>query len=150
MEFTRRSGPGGQHRNKVETAVVLKHRPTGIIVEANERRSQSENREQAVRRLRMALALRVRAQASGTDVPSLLWKSRCVGGRVRVNPSHEDFAPLLAEALDVLWLEAGDVNRGAEKLGCTPSQLVKLLREEPEALSRLNVLRRENELRPLK
>ena len=54
---TRRSGPGGQHRNKVETAIVLLDPETGISAEAAERRSQAENRRVAIFRLRLNLAL---------------------------------------------------------------------------------------------
>lgn len=49
-------GPGGQHRNKTESAVRLVHGPTGVTVTATERRSQAQNRGAALERLRAALA----------------------------------------------------------------------------------------------
>lgn len=55
VEFTRGSGPGGQHRNKTESAVRLRHRPTGLVAQASERRSQSQNLGVALARLRVLL-----------------------------------------------------------------------------------------------
>lgn len=65
IKTTRGSGPGGQHRNKTETAVVVKHKPTGLTVRSEDSRSQEANRQNALALLRARLWEIQQAQVVG-------------------------------------------------------------------------------------
>ena len=58
VQAHRASGPGGQHRNKAETAVRLVHLPSGVSVEGKDERSRAQNLRKALQRLREKLARR--------------------------------------------------------------------------------------------
>jgi len=68
VEFLRASGPGGQHRNKRETGVRLRHPDAGVVVSATERRSRSQNQSLAFER--MAARLEALAHRDAPRVPT--------------------------------------------------------------------------------
>ena len=148
VSHTKGSGPGGQHRNKVATAVLLKHGPTGLTGSASESRSQQTNLAAALFRLRLRFALEQRCAADPEAAPSALWRGRCKGGKLRVNEAHADFPSLLAEALDRIW-QAQEVKAAAEQLGVSSSQLIRFLKQEPRAIQFVNALRASQGLSPL-
>src|SRR5215471_5713076 len=107
VDTYRASGPGGQKRNKTSSAVRLRHPPTGLLVIAEESRSQHENRARALRRLRQALYLKWRDELSPEALASLVSRddyaaARDGGGRLHLGRKDPRFWPVAGLVLDVL------------------------------------------------
>ena len=101
--------------------------------------------------MRVELAIAVRAPCDGeVSAPSSCWQRRVRGGKLSVSADHEDFPALLAEALDTLHHLSWDVGAAAERLHCSNSQLIKLLKLDHRALQQLNAAREALGLKQLK
>jgi len=145
----RASGPGGQHRNKTDSAVRLAHRPTGVTVTATESRSQHENRARALRRLRKAIALAVRRPPPAAPCPAV---RGAVADRAWPRIGRKSAAYLLtaAEVLDRLAAEEGRVSDVAAAVGASTASLVKFLSLDDDLWQSANRQRQAFGLRPLR
>lgn len=144
----RRGGPGGQHRNKVETGIFITHVPTDCRAEACEKRSQADNQTTAVRRLRVQLALNHREPPAAMQTE--LWKARVRNQKISVSVDHVDFPALLAELFDFLPTVNYSLGDAGEHFGVSSSQLVKFLKSMPVAFIRFNEMRAKSGLKPLR
>lgn len=149
MRRGRTSGPGGQHRNKVQTQVEYVHGPTELSAAAGESRSPARNAKVAMTRLRLVLATHARVLAPPPE-PTELWAARCTKGRVQVNDEHWDFPAVLAEALDQVYECGLDQKSAALRLECSSSQLIKLVAKHAPALRWWNAARTERGMSTLR
>src|SRR5689334_11825281 len=149
----RASGPGGQHRNKTESAIRLRHR-SGVSAIAEDSRSQGENREIALRRLREHLAWQVREPIVLEGyAPSPRLAALVAGGTAPLGAKTKltaNYLVAMAELLDVFAATGAEVAATAARLGISTGATSKLLLHDDRVARTVNQLRTQRGLRPLR
>ena len=152
VDYRRDSGPGGQKRNKVESAVRLTHTTSGVVASAAEDRSQHVNKRRALNRLRTNIAHSVRRPVDldepfdNEECAGLLpWTSaQRVGAKSPLRPRAEQ------ALLDVLDACGGSIGDAATYLGGSTGQLSKVLTKDTRLKDAANAIRRRFDLGPLR
>ena len=166
----RASGPGGQKRNKTDSAVRL-HLPlthggrsasrceapsaeprpcvkglpqAGITVTATESRSQHENRARALRRMRQAIALEIRDPVDLAAYRPSQCMGACIrtGTGLRLGRRDGRYNHVVRELLDLIAGCRVRLSDAAALLGITTANLTTFLRKDPKLLDRVNRMRR--------
>lgn len=154
VDTYRASGPGGQKRNKTSSAVRLRHLPSGLLVIAEESRSQHENKAKALRRLKHALYLRLRDSLTADELSTIAQHPEIaaarVDGRLDVGRKDARFWPAVGVVLDVLDAAQARVSDAAKLLDVSTGNLVAFLQTEPKVWEQANVLRQRHGQKPLR
>jgi hypothetical protein len=157
VDTYRASGPGGQKRNKTSSAVRLRHPPSGLIVIAEESRSQHENRARALRRLRRALYLKLREPVPAEQrEPGRLAARADFGpardgeGRLHLGAKDPRFWPAVGVVLDVLLACEGRLAEAAAALGTTTANLGDFLQCDDKVWQQANHVRAQFGHKPLR
>jgi hypothetical protein len=155
IDTYRASGPGGQKRNKTSSAVRIRHLPSGLLVIAEESRSQHENRAKALKRLRQAFYLKLRETICTEARDSVsqreeLASVRSSTGKLEVGRRDVRFWPVVGLVLDVLEAAEARVSEAAQMLDISTGSLIDFLETDPKVWEQANQLRQRFGHKPLK
>ena len=150
VDTYRASGPGGQKRNKTSSAVRLRHGPTGLLVIAEESRSQHENKAKALKRLRRALFLHLRDPAPPDAAAHPEFAPALADGRLHLAAKDPRFWPAAGLVLDVLQALQARVGETAVALGVSTGNLIDFLQTSPKLWEQANQMRARFGQKPLR
>lgn len=137
LEMYKGSGKGGQKRNKTSTAIRIVHLPTGISATDCSERSQLQNRRNALKKLRLAIAFSVRS-----NPPAVIQNPE-------TGLNNRDYPLWLAQIMDLLHERDYHIKETAETLGVSTARLIKLLYRDPQLWQAVNHARQRLNLQPL-
>lgn len=136
-------GPGGQHRNRTYTGVELKLPLWNLVIRCCDDRSSQVNRSQALKHLRLLLALEKR------EPPPQSWPV-FMGSRGHLNPTNTAYPYFIALSLDQLDADQGQHASCAHHWKLSSTAFLRLLSQEKSVWQKLNDLRSLYGLKPLK
>ncbi len=152
LETYMASGPGGQKRNRTYSAVRATHKDTGFSVIAEESRSQVENKEKAIKRLKKTLALNLRKDFSATgfkvhpEAESLF----LIDGFKKINPKNRLYPLFCAVILDSMYTAKGKVSEASGMFNSSTGKLNKVISADKDLLGAVNRMRVFFGLNPLR
>lgn len=153
LRTQRRSGPGGQHRNKTSSGVFLTASNWDIVAEATERRSQAQNRVIALTRLRFRLALELRSVSIldhvVTDDEQEL-RDRYSGSRLKLSDENVAKPAILALVLNDILAAGGQPSLVSKAWRSSTSSIVAFLSGYLPAFLYANEIRAFHSRPPLK
>jgi hypothetical protein len=151
VDTYRSHGPGGQKRNKTDSAVRVRHLPTGLIVIAPESRSQHENRARGLRRIRFTIALHARSPVE-TDPfePSKSLAECLTKARILIGKKDQRYPLIVAEILDLLDACDAQLSTTAAHLGITTGNLASFINNDPKLADGVNHMREKRGLKRIK
>lgn len=120
IDCVKGSGPGGQKRNKTSSAVVLTLSELDITVSDCTERSQFRNRENSLKKLRFAIALKLRQAPMGNGLCN-----------IQCSMQSDKYPLFAAQLLDYLHAVEFDHKLAAGKCGISPSAMLKKIHRDP-------------------